>query len=142
MFWQIFIIISQKFQGNIILVIVFVKHKTLTKKLFSGALIGFVSGMFGAGGGIIAVPILNRYLCDVKASHRASVAVVLPLAIVSFSLYLLDSRFQFSDGLPFIVPGLLGAIIGTFLLSKLKVPLIKRLFGIIIIYFGIRLIIK
>ena len=122
--------------------IVFVKDRTLTKKLFSGALIGFVSGMFGAGGGIIAVPILNKYLCDVKASHRASVAVILPLAFVSFWLYLLDSRFEFSDGLPFIVPGVLCAIIGTILLSKLKVPVIKRLFGILIIYFGVRLIIK
>ena len=122
--------------------IVFVKYKTLTKKLFSGALIGFVSGMFGAGGGIIAVPILNEYLCDVKASHRASVAVILPIAVVSFFLYLLDSRFEFLDGLPFIVPGLLGAIIGTILIGKLKVPIIKRLFGILIIYFGVRLIIK
>ena len=122
--------------------IVLAEHKLPIKKLFSGALIGFVNGMFGAGGGIIAVPLLRSYVDDDKASHRASVAVVLPLSVISFVLYLIDGRFEFKQGLPFIVPGLLGAILGTFLLSKLKVPFIKRLFGIIIIYSGIKLLFK
>ena len=44
--------------------------------------IGVVNGLFGAGGGMLAVPCLN-YICglDEKSAHATAIAVILPTVI-------------------------------------------------------------
>ncbi len=112
------------------------------KKLFGGVIIGTLNGMFGAGGGIVAVPMLRRCGIDDKRAHASSIAVILPISVVSLTTYLLKGRLQFSDGLPYILPGILGAVLGTYILSKIPKKWLHRVFGGLIIYAGIRLILK
>ena len=47
--------------------------------VFGGFAVGVVNGMLGAGGGMIAVPILTSLLGDRKSAHINSVALILPL---------------------------------------------------------------
>ena len=58
--------------------------------LLAGALAGFINGFFGAGGGMVLVPLLIRLggLEDKKAFSSA-VCIILPLCLVSIGVYAL-----------------------------------------------------
>ncbi|MDR0863198.1 MAG: TSUP family transporter, partial [Oscillospiraceae bacterium] len=50
----------------------------------AGALAGAANGLFGAGGGIFLVPLFTRWAkLEDKRAYATSVAVILPLSIVS-----------------------------------------------------------
>ena len=117
------------------------KHKLL-KKCIGGFLIGTVNGLFGAGGGIVAVPMLRAFGVSDKSAHASSVALILPLSAVSFLLYLSDGRVSLTDGLPYLLPGVAGAIIGTVLLSKIPAKWMHRVFGCLVIFAGVRMMLK
>ena len=117
------------------------KKHTL-KKLGGGFTVGIINGMFGAGGGIIAVPLLRKFGMNDKESHASSVAVILPLSVFSAVLYILDGRVKLSEGLPYVLPGLIGAVLGTLFLSKISPKWLHAIFGALIIYAGIRLMTK
>ncbi|MBQ7045360.1 MAG: sulfite exporter TauE/SafE family protein [Clostridia bacterium] len=112
-------------------------------KFYLGSLsIGLSNAMFGAGGGIFAVWLLKELLPDNKRAHAAAVAVVLCVAIISAAGYLKNGYVQFSDALFFIPGGVLGAILGTYILNKISPRLLKKIFGIFMLWAGIRLIRK
>lgn len=58
-----------------------------------GIITGITNGLFGSGGGIIAVPMLKKSGMSTKESHATSLALTLPLSITScFFLY---AKLQF-----------------------------------------------
>ena len=114
-------------------------QKNTCKKILGGVIIGIVNGLFGAGGGIIAVPILKKSGMEDKTAHASSVAVILPVSVFTLSLYLLNGRVEIAEGLKFIPLGILGALLGTKLLTKISTKWLRRVFGILIIIAGVRL---
>ena len=117
------------------------KKETL-KKIFGGVLIGVVNGLFGAGGGSVAVPVLRQSGLEDKTAHASSVAVILPVSIFTLSLYLLEGRVGITEGLKYIPWGLLGAGVGTKLLMKIGGVWLHRIFGLLIIFAGVRFFLK
>ncbi len=107
-----------------------------------GLLIGFVNGLLGAGGGMLAVPILERSNLEKKKAHASAVAVIMPLSLLSAVLYLINGSVTVGDAVKYIPWGLLGAAVGTFLLKKLPDKWIRRLFAIFMIWAGIRLFMR
>ena len=116
------------------------------KKAVSGSLgglaIGVLNGLFGAGGGMVAVPLLKKAGMSPKGAHATSIAVTMPLSIISGILYLSSGGVSFSDALPFIPAGIIGAVVGALLIKKLSNTLLRRAFGVLIIVAAIRLLIK
>ena len=124
-----------------------VKQMKLFKKInfktvFSGIAVGIVNGLMGAGGGMLAVPILKKTGLDQRKAQANAIAIILPISIVSCVMYLIRGNVQISDALPFLPGGILGAVIGTFLLSKLPTKLLKKIFAAFMIWAGVRLLIK
>lgn len=117
-------------------------NKRNLKTALGGLCIGIVNGLFGAGGGIIAVPVLESLGLEKKESHTNAVAVILPISILSGALYLLRGYVQIGDTLPYLPTGLLGAWLGTVCLKKISPLWLKKIFGIFIIYAGARLLLK
>lgn len=107
-----------------------------------GFLIGIANSLFGAGGGIIAVPVLGKCGLSKKESHANAVGVILPVSILSAVIYLYEGKVTLSDASPYIIAGLAGSVLGTLILKKISPALLKRIFGIFIIYAGIRLLTK
>ncbi len=107
-----------------------------------GVVIGLVNGVLGAGGGVIAVPLLKKAGLSQKQCHTNAIAVILPIAIVSSSIYLYKGNVTIPQAGIYMPTGLLGAVLGTFLLKKISPTWLKRIFGGLMIYAGIRLLIK
>ena len=112
-----------------------------------GALSGLVNGLLGAGGGIIITYYLSRNLSDKEKSKNGvfanAVATMLPISAVSLLLYFLKGYISYSNSLLSLFPSvLIGGIIGAFLLSKLKLKIVKLIFSILVTISGTMMIFK
>ena len=108
----------------------------------SGILIGMINGLLGAGGGMIAVPILKKSGLEQKEAHANAVAVILPISLISAILYIMNGYVKLSDAYAFLPTGVLGALAGTWALKKISPCWLKRIFGAFMIYAGVRLLMK
>ena len=89
-----------------------------------GVLIGIVNGLLGAGGGMIAVPVLKKTGMEQKQAHANAVAVILPITAISVFLYIQSGNVKLSDAFVYIPGGLLGALTGSFILGKISPSLL------------------
>lgn len=107
----------------------------------SGTLTGFVNGFFGAGGGMILIPLLTR-LCKVedKEAFATSLAIVLPVSLTSIAVYALQGNLQVSSAWPFLLGGAAGGVLGGLLFKKVSAKFLHRALGIFILWGGIRLV--
>lgn len=103
---------------------------------------GLINGLLGSGGGMIAVPTLERSGAEANRAHATSVAVMLPLSAVSAVFYLWGGDVALSDALPYIPGGIVGALLGVVLLRRVKPSLLRRLFGGVAVYSGLRLLLR
>lgn len=107
-----------------------------------GIAVGLVNGIFGAGGGMLAVPLLKKSGLEQKSAHANAVAVILPITVLSAILYLVKGNVSISDSFAYIPAGLIGSVIATFLLKKISNQWLRKIFGGFMIYAGIRLLIR
>ena len=112
------------------------------KKYYSllGAAVGMANGLFGSGGGSVAVPMLENGGTEVKKAHATSLALTLPLSAVSAAFYTLKGDLPLIEALKLVPFGLIGAAAGCVLLKKVPVLWLRRLFGLLLAAAGIRLL--
>ena len=60
----------------------------ITKCAVAGALAGVLNGFFGAGGGMLLVPLLIRWVKMEERKAFTSVFIILPLCVVSAAVFL------------------------------------------------------
>lgn len=107
--------------------------------LFAGAAAGIVNGLFGAGGGMMLVPILTQFSdLEEQEVFPASVCIILPVCIISL---LLSHRPGILDT-PTVTLYLLGSASGGLLAGifgkKIPVTWLHRALGALILWGGIR----
>ena len=112
------------------------------KRSLGGVLIGVINGLLGSGGGMLAVPVLKRAGFDQRKAQANAIAVILPISIVSCVMYLIRGDVNLTDGWSFLPGGILGAVIGTFLLSKIPTNILRKIFAAFMIWAGVRLLTK
>lgn len=104
-----------------------------------GTIAGVVNGIFGAGGGMILVPLLSKWAgLDYKRALATSVAVILPLSISSALVYILGHGFDFTSAIPYAFGGLVGGIIGGRVFKNVPVKWMRRIFAVFVIYGGVK----
>ena len=107
----------------------------------AGALIGFLNGFFGGGGGMVAVPVLEKVLkIDNKKSHATAMAVIFPLSIISGVIYALKTNIVWLNLLYVSIGVVAGGIVGAILLKKLNGKVVRIIFTVIMLAAGIRLL--
>lgn len=121
-----------------------VKKKDRLKKLWlviGGSIIGLLNGFFGGGGGMVAVPILERVLkLESKDAHATAIAVIFPLSLISASIYVFNN-FVESFSLIYVTIGVvIGGVLGAFILKFLPPKIVKILFSLIMLIGGVKLI--
>ena len=107
--------------------------------LLAGALAGLVNGLFGAGGGLVLVPLYRR--ADPqhpRVAFATSVAVIAPLCAVSFLLMQARQPTDLAAAAPYLLGGALGGFCSGPALRRLPVLWLRRLFGLFLLYGGVR----
>ena len=112
------------------------------KKHLMGLICGLLNGMFGSGGGVAAVPMLEGAGLEAKKSHATSVALIFVLSIATTISYLMGDRLNFGMALQYVPYGIMGAVIGAVLLKKTPNSLLRRIFGVIILVAAVRILVK
>lgn len=109
--------------------------------VLAGGLAGVANGFFGGGGGSILVPALTK-LCKLeqKKAFATSIAVILPLCVLSVGIYLLRGSLDVMTALPYLIGGSIGGFVGGKIFKGTKVNWIKRGFGLLLILGGLRCI--
>lgn len=112
------------------------------KKIFMGIICGLLNGLFGSGGGVAAVPMLEAANLEAKESHATSVALIFVLSLATTLSYLLGDKLDFGMAWLYIPYGVLGAVIGAVLLKKIPNSLLRRIFGLIMLFVAFRILVK
>ena len=116
----------------------------LLRILVMGALAGVANGLLGAGGGILVVFGLSRLMKEYEPRdlYASALCVMLPVSAVSCIRYAARGNLPTDEFGVYVLPAVLGGVIGGVLLGKLRGGVLKKLFGALVIYSGILLMLK
>ena len=102
----------------------------------AGLAAGAVNGLFGAGGGMVLIPLLS-WLTDWKDEEifSSSLSIILPICLVSLASSL---PLPWADALPWLPGSALGGILAGFLGHTIPAKWLHRGLGILIVWGGLR----
>jgi uncharacterized membrane protein YfcA len=117
--------------------------------LFTGALVGFASGLLGVGGGFIMVPIQFFLLTSlgvdpttsIRVAFGTSLAVILPTAISGALGHKRRGAVVTKPLILMGISGLLGAILGGTIASNTPGVYLRVIFGVLVLIAGIWMLI-
>lgn len=100
---------------------------------------GSVNGLFGAGGGMVLVPMLNK-LTDLEDDQifPSSIGVILPVCAVSLTVSASHAPLPWAEAVPYLLGGLAGGFLAVKFEKKIPVMWLHRVLGILILWGGIR----
>ncbi len=96
---------------------------------FAGIFAGILNGLFGSGGGIVAVPLFKKSGFSQKEAQATALFMMFILSAISAGIYLYKGHLAFSDAAAFIPGGILGGIAASFYFKKIKPALLRKIFG-------------
>ena len=109
--------------------------------LLVGAIGGFLSGMFGVGGGIIMVPLLVWLIgLDQRHASATSLIAIIPSAVAGAIQYAVAGHLDIVVGLLIAAGGIAGSLVGTRLLKTLPLGWLRWLFIALLLVTAIRLL--
>ena len=139
-----------RFEHTLLFVGTFAETTLLAATLFGALFLGLSlagkrlpSMLLGAGGGMLLLPLLHR-LTDLR-EHEAfacSVCTMLPLSVVSLVVYWLRGGEFLTAALPYLAGGALGGIAAGLLLRRLSAVWLHRALGALIVWGGLRLLLR
>ncbi len=107
--------------------------------IICGICAGAVNGLFGAGGGMVLVPLLV-WLSRLPEDEifPASVSIILPICLVSLSLTLQPGTVPWNIAVPYLLGSSAGGILAGLLAKRIPTLWLHRLLGILILWGGVR----
>lgn len=111
------------------------------KRTGAGALTGAVNGLFGGGGGMVAVPLLRGMLgYEDKEAHATAIFVIAPVCLASAIVYIINGYADLSVIIPASVGSVAGGLLGALFLNKCPKTLLNLLFIALMIVAGVRML--
>ena len=98
-------------------------------QIVCGGVVGLANGLFGGGGGMIAVPMLQKSGLTEKVAHATAILLILPVSLLSFFLYAWKGLYDTSVLIPTALGVTTGGSLGAWLLGKLPVKTVNLLFA-------------
>jgi len=110
------------------------------KSVLIGTATGFANGLFGAGGGTILVPALERFLgVEAHKAHATAISVILPLSVISAIVYFKSGVFDLRLCLYITAGGVFGGFLGAKILRRFSSGALRIIFGVFIIIAAVRM---
>ena len=117
------------------------KKRKTTAYLAGGALTGLANGLFGGGGGMVAVPFLEKAAgYPPQNAHATAIAVILPASLVSGVVYLFGGLIRLTVLIPVALGVAAGGFFGAKLLPFLPEKTVSLLFALFMLAAGLRMI--
>jgi uncharacterized membrane protein YfcA len=116
--------------------------QTIVILVLIGLFAGILSGFVGVGGGIIIVPALVFFLGLTQHQAQGTSLFVLSMPVVLFAVinYWKTDNVNWKFGLIVASTFVIGAYLGSKLSLKLSPGMVKLVFGVLLAYVSIRLI--
>ena len=105
----------------------------------AGGCAGLVNGLFGGGGGMVLLPLLCA-LTDLEDRQvfSASIAVILPICLVSLTATALTGTIPWGSSLPYLIGSAAGGYGAVRYGGLIPTRWLHRSLGILILWGGIR----
>ena len=107
--------------------------------VLSGACAGLVAGLFGAGGGLVLVPLLTL-LTDTaeKSVFSSSISIILPICLVCIAVMAITAGIPVRPALPYLLGSVIGGLCAGIWGQKIPVCWLHRGLGLLILWGGYR----
>ena len=113
----------------------------LLRAVLVGLGAGFLSGLFGVGGGILMVPALVMVMhLDQRLAHGTSLAAVVPIAMSSTLSYAISGEVDWAVAGLLALGAIGGAVLGTKLLHSLPERVLGWAFAALLVATAVRLL--
>lgn len=115
------------------------KSKSWIPLALAGAAAGAVTGLFGAGGGMVLVPLLGL-MTDLKEEEifPSSLSIIIPVCLVSLSVTAMTGVIAWKASLPYLIGSAVGGFCAGRWGRRIPTQWLHRLLGILILWGGIR----
>lgn len=108
------------------------------RSILAGAAAGAINGLFGAGGGMVLVPMLSdRSDFTSDEVFSSSIVIIFPMCIVSLA-FSANGSLPWSDAWPFLLGGIPGGVLAGVFGRRIPTVWLHRFLGVLILYGGIR----
>lgn len=105
----------------------------------AGLAAGAVAGLFGAGGGMVLVPLLTMLTpLSEDQIFPASISIILPICVVSLIITAMYGPIAWSQSAPYLLGSALGGYLAGRYGQKIPVLWLHRGLGILILWGGYR----
>lgn len=107
--------------------------------ILAGLLAGAVNGLFGAGGGMILVPMLDSQgELDDSEIFPASVSIILPICLISLGATAFTNGIPWAEALPYLFGSAAGGVLAGYTGQRIPTIWLHRALGAMILWGGIR----
>lgn len=115
--------------------------RNFVKQATAGILTGAVNGIFGGGGGMVAVPLLSKMLgYEDKQSHATAIFVIAPVCAASAIIYIINGYAVLDVIIPASIGTVAGGFVGAYSLSKFSSKAVNYIFLAVMLAAGIRML--
>ena len=117
------------------------KNKKRIYEVLTGLIAGICNGLFGGGGGMIVVPMLEKLLDKkTKTAHATAILIILPMSILSALIYSANYSVRAGEVIPVCVGVTAGGVLGALLLKKMSSKILVVIFSVLMAGAGVKLL--
>ncbi|MBZ9626761.1 sulfite exporter TauE/SafE family protein [Psychroflexus sp. CAK57W] len=115
---------------------------TLIALVVIGLLAGFLSGVLGVGGGVVMVPLMVLLLgfSQHQAQGTSLAVLAVPVTLAAAYNYYQDGSLNWKYALVMASMFVIGGYLGSKLAISLDEKLLRRIFGVVLVLLGFRMI--
>ena len=113
--------------------------RKLIALIMTGFAAGAVNGLFGAGGGMVLVPLLGLAAAlEEQEVFGASIAIILPICIISVLATAITDSLPWGAALPYLAGSAVGGVAAGLFGHRIPAKWLHKGLGILILWGGIR----
>ena len=114
-------------------------HRKHWGLILAGTCAGAVGGFFGAGGGMVLVPLLSAFGgLEEEEVFPASLSIILPICLVSLTVTAITGNLPWKDAAAYLLGSAGGGVLAGIWGNKIPVKWLHRGLGILILWGGWR----